>query len=47
MVVAETGNHDLSQEDFNRRAKDLGFYAHLIDDRESQEKGVKATVNDS
>jgi hypothetical protein len=33
MVVAETGNHDLSQEEFNKRAKELGFFAHLIDDR--------------
>lgn len=33
MVVAETGTHDMSQEEFNRRAKELGFYAHLIDDR--------------
>jgi len=33
MVVAETGNHDLSQEEFNERAKKLGFFAHLIDDR--------------
>lgn len=33
MVVAETGNHKLSQEEFNRRAKELGFFAHLIDDR--------------
>jgi len=33
MVVAETGNHELSQEEFNKRAKELGFFAHLIDDR--------------
>lgn len=33
MVVAETGNHELSQEEFNERAKELGFFAHLIDDR--------------
>lgn len=33
MVVAETNNHELSQEEFNKRAKELGFFAHLIDDR--------------
>lgn len=41
MVVAETGNHELTQEEFNKRAKELGFFAHLIDDREERlkEKG--------
>jgi len=33
MVVAESGKVDLSQEDFNRRSKELGFFAHLVDDR--------------
>jgi len=33
MVVAETNNHDMTQEEFNKRAKELGFFAHLIDDR--------------
>jgi hypothetical protein len=34
MVVAESGKAEMSQEDFNRRSKELGFFAHLIDDRE-------------
>ncbi len=29
MVVAETGRSDLSQDEFNRKSKELGFYAHL------------------
>ncbi|HET6490340.1 MAG TPA: hypothetical protein VFG28_11350 [Syntrophales bacterium] len=33
MVVAESGKADLSQEEFNERSKELGFYARLIDDR--------------
>jgi hypothetical protein len=33
MVVAESGKADMSQEDFNKRSKELGFFAHLIDDR--------------
>jgi hypothetical protein len=33
MVVAESGKADMSQEEFNRRSKELGFFAHLIDDR--------------
>ncbi len=33
MVVAESGKTDLSQEEFNKRSKELGFYARLIDDR--------------
>lgn len=33
MVVAESGKVDMSQEDFNKRSKELGFFAHLVDDR--------------
>jgi hypothetical protein len=33
LVVAESGNADMSQEDFHTRSKELGFFAHLIDDR--------------
>lgn len=33
MVVAESGKADMSQEEFNHRSKELGFYAHLVDDR--------------
>ena len=29
MVVAETGHHDLNQDEFNRRSKELGFFVHL------------------
>lgn len=33
LVVAESGKIDMSQEDFNKRSKELGFFAHLVDDR--------------
>ena len=33
MVVAESGKTDMSQEEFNRRSKELGFFAHMVDDR--------------
>jgi len=33
LVVAESGKADMSQEEFNRRSKELGFFAHLVDDR--------------
>ncbi len=33
LVVAESGEADLPQEEFHRRSKELGFFAHLIDDR--------------
>jgi len=33
LVVAESGKVDMSQEDFNKRSKELGFFAHLVDDR--------------
>ncbi|HTZ40805.1 MAG TPA: hypothetical protein VMB77_11625, partial [Syntrophales bacterium] len=33
MVVAESGKTDMSQEEFNQRSKELGFFAHLVDDR--------------
>jgi len=33
LVVAEAGRTDMSQQEFHRRSKELGFFAHLIDDR--------------
>jgi hypothetical protein len=33
LVVAESGKTDMSQEEFHRRSKELGFFAHMIDDR--------------
>jgi hypothetical protein len=33
LVVAESGKADMSQEEFNRRSKELGFFAHMVDDR--------------
>jgi hypothetical protein len=33
LVVAESGRTDMSQEEFHNRSKELGFFAHLIDDR--------------
>ena len=33
LVVAESGKTDMSQEEFHARSKELGFFAHLIDDR--------------
>lgn len=33
MVVAESGRPEMSQEEFHQRSKELGFYAHLVDDR--------------
>lgn len=33
LVVAESGKTDMSQEEFHKESKELGFFAHLIDDR--------------
>jgi len=33
MVVAETGHADFSQDEFNRKSKELGFFALLVDER--------------
>ena len=33
LVVAESGKADMPQEEFNRRSKELGFFAHMVDDR--------------
>ena len=33
LVVAESGKTDMPQEEFNRRSKELGFFAHMVDDR--------------
>jgi len=33
LVVAESGKSDMPQEEFNRRSKELGFFAHMVDDR--------------
>ena len=33
LVVAESGKAEMPQEEFNRRSKELGFFAHMVDDR--------------
>jgi len=33
LVVAESGKVDMTQEEFHKQSKELGFFAHLVDDR--------------